>query len=201
MTFTGQKVTKVSIWIMDLETTEEITLQPPSPVARTSALGATLQGFTRNEWSCPRTATVLQLPPPKENAAEKPVCGRMPVPLNAKRAGSKFLPINQVIRGSKNKKENCGFSVNTMPSIVRNREGFCPNQADGNYSIVQRQSRALSIASLCLSPAFQPSPMQSSFQEESLTLQLFLLFLLISLVQRCECKDDRLHEKPRDFLC
>lgn len=80
---------------------EEITLQPPSPVARRSAFGATQQGFARNEWSCLHAAIVLQLPSPKENAAEKPVCGRMPVQLNTKRAGSKIFPINQVIRGSK----------------------------------------------------------------------------------------------------
>lgn len=80
---------------------EEITLQPPSPVARTSAFSAIQQGFTRNGWRCLHTAIVLQLPPPKENTAEKPICGRMPVPLNTKHSGSKFLPINQVIQGSK----------------------------------------------------------------------------------------------------
>lgn len=64
----------------------------------------------------------MQLPLPKENSAEEPICGRMPVPLNTKHAGSKFLALNQVIQGSKKKQWKIVVLVSTLCQVLSETE-------------------------------------------------------------------------------
>lgn len=96
--------------------------------------------------------------------------------------------------------ENCSSSVNTMPRIVRNKGILLqPSRWKFFYRVEIKQASLPGpdrTVTLLPEQSLSTTPMQSSIQEGSLILQLFLWLISISLVRRdTSTRTPMFHEK------